>query len=51
MVDYQSQNTSYVCKSCNNVFFKLGEVQYHKAMTGHGTYEERKPKKEAFFSG
>jgi len=51
MRDQQAQSTSYMCKSCSNLFFDLAAVQYHKAMSGHATYEERKPKTEPFFSG
>jgi hypothetical protein len=33
---------SYVCKGCNNIFFTLSEVTYHKAMTGHQEYTEKR---------
>jgi len=33
---------SYMCKTCNCLFFSMYDVTYHKAMTGHGVYAERK---------
>ena len=32
---------SYLCKSCNSLYFTYSEVMAHKAMTGHYTFEKR----------
>lgn len=34
----------YVCEICNSLFFRLEDVRFHKAMTGHGRFIERKSK-------
>lgn len=39
----EGSKTTYVCKTCKSFFVSLSEVTYHKAMTGHREYEERKP--------
>jgi hypothetical protein len=36
-----SMLVSYMCKTCKTLFFSAEEVTYHKAMTGHGVYEQR----------
>jgi DNA-directed RNA polymerase subunit RPC12/RpoP len=41
-----SKLVSYMCKTCKTLFFSTSEVTYHKAMTGHGVYEERERKRE-----
>jgi hypothetical protein len=45
--DIEENKVSYMCKTCNTLFFSASEVIYHKAMTGHGLYEERKRHAEA----
>lgn len=32
----------YQCLACNNVFFSLSEVAYHKAMSGHREFKEER---------
>ena len=43
----EDSKVSYSCKTCNCLFFSVAEVTYHKAMTGHGLYQERKRHAEA----
>ena len=32
---------SYLCTTCKQLFFSMRDVTNHKAMTGHGQYQER----------
>ena len=34
-------SVSYLCKSCNTLFFYESEVMAHKGMTGHQYFEKR----------
>lgn len=34
-------STSYICKTCNSMFFYESDVMAHKSMTGHYQFEKR----------
>ena len=37
----ERSSASYVCKTCNSMFFYESDVMAHKAMTGHYQFEKR----------
>jgi len=41
-LDQEVKKSRYLCNTCGQMFFSLTDVSYHKGMTGHGEYIERK---------
>jgi len=40
--DDSDQKVTYMCETCHLMFFSYDRIAEHKAMTGHGSFVEKK---------